>query len=157
MRIFKITKKIEAVCRSENTRYGFRHLAELQRDGWKEIATAKCCYYNRTWERYEFESVLEGLLGNSEGVLSPYELKAFKRCIKNGLDNDPGIKRLKTISMVASLGDIFGKDQKQKNDWKSRMLKAGLEGKGLIMPDDWDQLSEDDKEKRLNGAIEQLN
>jgi hypothetical protein len=36
------------------------------------------------------------------------------------------------------------------------MLKAGLDGSGLIMPKDWDSLSEDEKEARLNGAISQL-
>jgi len=60
---------------------------------------------------------------------------------------------LKTVAMVARLGDIFGKTQKQKNDWKARMLKAGLENKGLIMPEDWNELNENDKQARLDGAI----
>ena len=30
------------------------------------------------------------------------------------------------------------------------MFKAGLEGKGLIMPENWDELSEDEKSERLN-------
>jgi len=48
---------------------------------------------------------------------------------------------------------MFGKTQKESNDWKARMLKAGLENKGLIMPEDWDTLSENDKEARLNAVI----
>ena len=36
------------------------------------------------------------------------------------------------------------------------MLKAGLEDKGLVMPDDWDGLDENEKEERLNKAITQL-
>ena len=63
---------------------------------------------------------------------------------------------LKNIAMVAKMGEIFGTNQKEKNDWKARMLKAGLENKGLIMSEDWNTLSEDEKEKRLNRAIEQL-
>jgi len=63
---------------------------------------------------------------------------------------------LKTIALVASLGDIFGKNQKESNDWKARMLKAGLEGRGLIMPDDWDSLSEETKQARLDDALAQL-
>jgi len=63
---------------------------------------------------------------------------------------------LKTIAMVAKMGEIFGTNQKEKNDWKVRMIKAGLENKGLIMPEDWNTLSENEKEKRLNRAIEQL-
>lgn len=45
------------VCKSESTRYGFRHLCYVFKDG-QEVAFAKRCYYNRTWERWEFESVL---------------------------------------------------------------------------------------------------
>jgi hypothetical protein len=67
-----------------------------------------------------------------------------------------GLTHLHTVAGVMALGDIFGHDQKESNDWKARMLKAGLEGRGLIMPEDWDQLTEDQKEARLNGAIEQL-
>src|SRR4030042_3363538 len=63
---------------------------------------------------------------------------------------------LNTIAMVAKLGDVFGQNQKEKNDWKTRMLKAGLGGRGLIMPNDWDKLDENTKQARLDGAIEQL-
>lgn len=64
---------------------------------------------------------------------------------------------LRTVAGVAAMGDILAGDSKAaKNDWKARMLKAGLENKGLIMPDDWESLSEEEKEKRLNGAIKEL-
>lgn len=91
-------------------------------------------------------------------VADVYGLTTVKenREVTNGdkvVERDSDLKR---IAMVAKLGDIFGRDQKEKNDWKARMLKAGLENRGLIMPDDWDTLSEEDKETRLNGAIEQL-
>lgn len=57
--------------------------------------------------------------------------------------------------MVAKLGDIFNAgNEKASNDWKARMLKAGLEGKGLIMPEDWASLDEKTKAVRLNGVIE---
>lgn len=71
--------------------------------------------------------------------------------------NDGGIDRLKTVGIVALMGDIFHKgDCKAGNDWKARMLKAGLEGRGLIMPDDWETLSEEEKQSRLDGAINEL-
>lgn len=56
--------------------------------------------------------------------------------------------------MVASLGAIFGGNQKESNDWKARMLKAGMPG--LDMPDDWDSLSEDEKQTRLNLVIKEM-
>ena len=44
-------------CESQGTRYGFRHLCFAFKNG-QQVASAKCCYYNRTWERWTFESVL---------------------------------------------------------------------------------------------------
>lgn len=69
-------------------------------------------------------------------------------------EDGPADSMLKTTGIVAMLGEIFGTTQKEKNDWKARMLKAGLENRGLIMPDDWDTLSEDEKTRRLNKVIE---
>lgn len=159
-RYITITKQVVVVVWSENTRYGFRHLAELKRD-YMVIETAKCCYYNRTWERYEFESVLQNLLGEAEKSksLTTYELRKFKRIIANGgREESKKIKKeFNAVAMVASLGEIFGTTQKDKNDWKLRMIKAGLESKGLQIPEDWDTLTEDEKETRLNKVINSLN
>ena len=57
------------------------------------------------------------------------------------------------IGAIAKLGDVFGQTLKEKNDWKARMLKAGLENKGLEMPEDWDTLGEDTKKARLDAVI----
>jgi len=61
MRIFNLDKQYNIVCNWENTRYGFRHIAVLHKNGF-EISRGKICYYNRTWERYEFESVLKEVI-----------------------------------------------------------------------------------------------
>ena len=63
---------------------------------------------------------------------------------------------LKTLAMVMAMGKIFTKTQKEANDWDTRMLKAGLEGRGLIMPDDWDSLSEEVKADRLDKVKKEL-
>ena len=152
---FIIGRNIWVECESENTRYGFRHLATLY-NNYSERGFYKACYYNRTWERFEFESVLEGLYNQAKknGTLSAYYLGRFKKMIKNGGEKE--MRAIKSVAMIASLGNIFCQDQKSKNDWKSRMLKAGLGNQGLIMPDDWESLSETEKETRLNGAISTL-
>jgi hypothetical protein len=62
-----------------------------------------------------------------------------------------------SIAMVAKLGEILTDDKKESNDWKARMLKAGLGDKGLIMPDDWNTLPEEEKTKRLDNVINHLN
>lgn len=45
----------------KKTSYGFKHEAELFKNG-SFINKAKCTYYNRTWERYEYESVIKEVL-----------------------------------------------------------------------------------------------
>ena len=52
-------KNIIFRCWAENTRYGFRHLCLNFDDLGYRKYTSKRCYYNRTWERFEYESVLE--------------------------------------------------------------------------------------------------
>ncbi len=59
----------------------------------------------------------------------------------------------KSVAMVAAIGNVLCDNKKDKNDWKLRMLKAGLENKGLSVPEDWDTLTESEKEKRLDGVI----
>ena len=45
-------------CYTTNTRCGFCHTAHLM--GWNyDITDTKASYYNRTWERFEYESVLK--------------------------------------------------------------------------------------------------
>lgn len=60
------------VCWTENTRYGFRHLCK-DTDDYGTNYTSKACYYNRTWERFEYETVLksaiEQLPDNIKGVV----------------------------------------------------------------------------------------
>ena len=152
METFKINKHVEVVCESQSTRYGFRHLATLIVDG-RERGVEKICYYNRTWESYTFESVLEKLAERTQ-ALTATEKKLFQKKIKSWGSRDSS--GLKTVSTVMALGNIFGQNQTEKNDWKTRVLKAGLENKGLIMPEDWNELSENEKEARLDGVIEIL-
>lgn len=45
-------------CYTTDTRSGFCHTAHLM--GWKyDITDTKASYYNRTWERFKYESVLK--------------------------------------------------------------------------------------------------
>lgn len=83
-------------------------------------------------------------------VAQYYGLEKVEQKAEQVKSDDSG---LQAIAMVAMLGNIFGTTQKESNDWKTRMLKAGLQDKGLTMPDDWEELSEDEKQKRLDNAI----
>jgi len=156
MKIFRINKNMEIICRAERTRSGFRHLATLLVNG-IEQEKSKCCYINRTWESYEFQSVMDILIDKAlkNKAISKQEENICRKFIREGKQAKEEIKnQFKTISTIASLGDVFCKTQKEKNDWKLRMLKVGLENKGLDIPDDFDTLSEEEKTKRLEGALE---
>jgi hypothetical protein len=154
MKTFKINNNYQIICNCENTRYGFRHLASLKDKNYNEIAKAKCCYYNRTWGSFEYETVIRQLL-NKSGILTKTKQKNFLNRISGNYRKEVK-KQFGAVAMVAQFGNLLCNTQVEKNDWKARMLRAGLENKGLTMPEDWNSLSEDDKETRLNNVIELL-
>jgi hypothetical protein len=136
-------------CGWQNTSYGFRHLAVV-RTGWREVAKAKACYYNRTWEAYTYQSVLHAVIRKA---FSKSEAEFF--CVKvDGQGREDDARHLGMIAGIAKLGEIFCEKPEEKNAWKARMLKAGLPG--ISLPDDFDGLPEEEKQRRLDGAITSL-
>lgn len=85
-------------------------------------------------------------------VASEYGLEIVKQ--ENEKKED--LSDFKTVSTVMALGDVLCQTDKEKNDWKMRMLKAGFEKRGLILPDDWDSLDEKTKEARLNAVMNEM-
>jgi hypothetical protein len=135
MKSFKINENITIEARSEKTSYGFRHLATLIYNE-REIKTVKTCYYNRTWERFEFESVIHKLAENCK-CLSYAE----KDLIMNFDNTEEEKQPLKILSAFMQLNDLIHdkpEDLKLKNDSKLRMLKAQFKD-GLILPEDWNE------------------
>ena len=57
MKLFKLNKDYSVACEWQNTRSGFRHVAVVLNNG-TEVNRVKVTYLNRTWEAYEFETVL---------------------------------------------------------------------------------------------------
>lgn len=58
MRIFNLDKVYNIVCNFKGTRNGFKHVATLCQNG-RSIYNTKKCYLNRTYEYFEFESILK--------------------------------------------------------------------------------------------------
>ena len=58
---------------------------------------------------------------------------------------------MKTAALAAKMGEVLTSTQAESNAWKKRMLTAGI--RGLMWPDDWDLLSEDEKQQRLDKVI----
>ena len=78
MREFRLNKDYSIICKSEGTHYGFRHIAVLFYNR-NEIDRYKICYYNRTWERYTFESIIKELIRKH----FENKIKSIKRSEKN--------------------------------------------------------------------------
>jgi hypothetical protein len=57
MQSFQLNDEYTVFCEYKKTRSGFKHVATLLRNG-QEIDSTKCCYINRTWERFTYQSVL---------------------------------------------------------------------------------------------------
>ena len=149
MRLFKLSDTYTVVCKYGNTRNGFKHTATLLKNGY-EVSKTKICYLNRTWEKYTFQSVLQKII---EKNFSAGEKEIYLAIIEEqGLNMD--LKPLKTVSLIAKLGDVLCKEDRDKNKWKKKMLKTL---KGVDFPEDFDNLPEKEQAKRLDNAINSLN
>ena len=157
MKTFRINKKYQIGCEYVKTRNGFKHVAKLFRTGYfgtpVEISDTKVCYQNRTWESFEFETVIEKLLNLNKDIICKSTITKFLKR-QRGEYAKQAKSMFNSVAMVASIGNLLCPDQKDKNDWKTRMLKAGLPG--LDIPADWDSLTENEKENRLNNVIKEL-
>lgn len=145
---FTINDKYTIKCWTEDTRSGFRHLAELTEDD-TTIETAKRSYTNRTWEAYDYQSVVHDLINksdidNKQAVKDKFDSKA-KEAVNI---------KLKSLGAVMKMGGLLSEDDKQNNEFRVRMLKAQF-GEAIILPEDWDELDEETKTKRLD-KIEQF-
>ena len=58
MENFNLTKNYNVECEWKDKNEGFKHVATLFLNGIKQFKTS-VSYINRTWERYEFESILK--------------------------------------------------------------------------------------------------
>jgi len=61
MKIFNLDGVYNVVCNTADTRNGFKHVATLCKNG-MSFATSKICYLNRTWECFEYESILHQII-----------------------------------------------------------------------------------------------
>ena len=60
-------RKYSFTCFGQDTRYGFRHVCFEGDDIYypeyaKSSLLNKCCYYNRTWECFQYQTVLHGAI-----------------------------------------------------------------------------------------------
>lgn len=77
MEIRKIGRKIEFVNSWRGNRSGFVHESVLFLNGY-EVASAKCQYYNRTWECYTYQTVMRKCLSSYIEKLLDRKIYNFK-------------------------------------------------------------------------------
>ena len=139
-------------CKAQRTSYGFRHWCDLKRDDWI-ISSGKGCYYNRTWERYTYQSAIQNAIRKAT-TINEDERKYLNEWATEGkepLKEDMAIFGM--AAMTAELGNLFCDTTEEKNAWKKRMIKAVP---GLDFPEDFDELPEDVKQKRLDETLKMM-
>ena len=144
MQTYRINEdlKIEAWSWSRG-RSSWGHEARAIYNG-REIESVRCTYYNRTWEAYQYQSVMQKLVD----ALDKYKAIPLKDrymasvFLKTGDDRE--LKAMGMIGNLAKLAGIMGG-----NESKARVLKTipGLDIDAL------DGLDEKTKTERLDGVI----
>ena len=155
MQTFEITKDVKVECTTWNRYNSWGHIAKLYIND-EYIGTRRIRYYNRTWESYTFQTALYNVIEKYKKHFTKNQLNYINRWISDPAraKDDPELKHLGLIAGIAGLGDIFTDNKKDSNTWKKRFLEAGIPE--VDFPDDWETLSEDDKQNRLDQAIKQL-
>lgn len=152
MKKINLTPSIFAMCESRSTRNGFCHNCTLFYND-REVSFARVSYLNRTWESYQFQTVIFRAI---EKCLKDRKLKAYpgRQPFDDAMTAATNYKEtggaLHFAALVAKMGDIFGGNASESNEFKKRMLATTP---GIQFPEDWDSLSEEEKSRRLDGAI----
>jgi len=143
---FKITEDVTIYTKTQDTNYGFRHMATLFKNS-RELKTVKCCYYNRTWESFKYESVIKKLAKESKALteVEKQQIKSFDNTVED-------LKPFKMLNVFMKITDLMNdkpEDLKTKNESKLRMIQATTGKENLTLPDDWESLPEAEKAGRL--------
>jgi hypothetical protein len=145
----RLNSNSEIHCSVQNTSNGFRHYVKFMLNG-REINSRSVNYLNRAWESYKFESAIKRLLEKmiKQKQINNSQAKEFLEISEDHILG--GFKRnLKTLSTTSKMVDVLQGDIKKRNESKLRMIKATF-GHDLILPENWNRLSEKEKEIRLN-------
>jgi hypothetical protein len=124
----------------------FKHEAEILSPKGNIIHETKCCYQNRTWESYEYQSVIR------KALFGCFDEKIAKRYMKSIDDKAMGQekKRFDPVKAICALGEIMCDSIEEKAKWKKRMVGTI---DGISFPDDFDALPAEEQLRRLDGAL----
>lgn len=115
MQIYKINhngNEYEFVCSWGNTRNGFKHTCNLFKNG-RFMSDATCHYLNRTWECYEYQSVMLRVIGN--------RMESREEHLKDVFKYENGYEKM-TAKRKAEFQNILDADELL-NEFKAIMEK----------------------------------
>jgi len=98
MNLLRLDPEYTVTTYSESTRNGFRHVAILFRNGY-EVNKATANYLNRTWESYDFQTVLHKLLDKSFD-------KDKAKSLKEKIDTSRGRSLMAKYTHKISRGEV---------------------------------------------------
>jgi len=104
----------------------------------------------------EFLKQYNFLADTQAQILKDYALDREKGAEIVKKDDDkisPLGQHIKSVTGVCAIGELLCNTQKEKNAWNKRMINTLP---GASFPDDWDTLSEKEKQRRLEGGISAL-
>lgn len=146
MKSFRLDENFTVDCEWKKTRMAFKHEATLYRDGIERDKT-KICYQNRTWESYNFQSVLHKIIDrNFTGGLKEIFIKAVD-AQGNGEDH------FKEVKMISAFGNLLCDNDDDRSKFNKRIVGTIP---GISFPDDFDNLPAEERKRRLNKALEVL-
>jgi len=149
---FVLSENIEVFATYKKTRNGFKHEAELFINN-RMVDKNKVCYLNRTWESYQFQTVIRKLVDKTKYLTNDEKSELLKKIDKSDSFSDN--ESFNSLKAVCAIGNLLCENTAEKNEWKKRMIKATFND-SVQFPSDWDKLSENEKERRLNLAVNSL-
>lgn len=164
-KLITIRPGLQISFKSQDTSYGFRHLAELREESgfgsdYEVFKTeAKSTYYNRTWESFTYQTVGHKAIrkhfsSSKENILEGEEVIRQFDLIASGEAEAETASMFGAVAMVAKFGEVLSDSKEEANSWKKRMIQAGLPD--VQFPEDWESIPEEEKEDRLNALIKFL-
>jgi hypothetical protein len=148
MKSFKLNEEFQVVCEFVKTRSAFKHVAKVLQNG-HQVYETKICYQNRTWEAFEFQSVLHKAI---DGYFDKDDAQKY-RDIVDGKGSDDSKHAFDPVKAICALGNIMCEGADEKAKWNKRMIGTIP---GIDFPEGFDELPAEEREKKLAGALEIL-
>lgn len=104
-------------CKSQDTSYGFRHVCYDSRFN----QVAKSCYYNRTWERFRYETVLTQAIEKS---VPKEDIQAVKDIL---IEKKAEADHAKAEAEIQAFADVWGKASDKTKDMVRKALPNGIQ------------------------------